>query len=158
MNAKLLLSTSLAALAAIAQAQDSQPKSGVTVSATTRTEWNTNPAYWERILIPKTDSPELRIGKSDWVVKGPLLEGIRRPRSTGERRPSERTAGRRLLSLPIVRLLVPQPIAAPPGGGRYLLWGESDRPWLALAEGTPAGTTANTLNHEARTSLISILR
>jgi len=160
MNAKLLLSASFVSLAAIAHAGDSPTKSSVstststTTSANARTEWNTNPAYWERVLIQKRDSQDLRLGRSDWRIKGPVVEGIRRQRSTGDR-----SAGQRLLGLPIVRVFVPQPMASPPGGGKYFRWGESDRPWVAIAEGAaPGGSTGNPVTHEARSSLISIGR
>lgn len=154
MNIKLLLPATLLALAAIAQAEDSSPKSGVSTSADTKTEWNTNPAHWERVLIEKRESPGLRIGKSDWRIKGPIVEGIRRQRTTGER-----SAGQRLLGLPVVRLVVPQPMTSPPGGGKYLRWGASDRQWIAIAEGTALErSSSNPMTHEARTSLVSIVR
>lgn len=154
MNVKLLLPASLLALAVIAQAEDSSPKSTVSTSASSRTEWNTSPDYWERVLVQKREGQELRLGKSGWAIKGPVIEGARRQRSTGERSTSQR-----LLGLPIVRLFVPQPTTLPPGGGKYLLWGESDRPWLAVAEAAASGSASgNPVTHEARTSLISIGR
>ena len=154
MNVKQLLPATLLALAALAQAEVSPPKSGVATSTTARTEWNTNPAYWERVLIQKGEAQGLRIGLGDWRVKGAIIEGLHRERSTGDR-----SAGQRLLGLPIVRLLVPQPMAPPPGGGRYFRWGESDRSWVAIAQGAaPANSSSNPLTHEARTSLISIGR
>jgi hypothetical protein len=153
MNIKLLLPAILLALAPFAQAEDPQPKHGVSTSASGGTEWNTNPAYWERALSEKRASPELRIGKSGFVVRGPVVEGIRRQQSSGDR-----SRGKRLLGLPIVRLFVPQPMASPPGGGKYFCWGESDRPWTAIAQGAAAGDLSNPVRHEARTSLISISR
>ena len=153
MNAKLLFLATLA-LAALAQAEDSPVKSGVASAANARTEWNTNPAYWERVLSQKNDSQGLRIGKSSWVIKGPINDGLRRQRSTGDR-----STGERLLGLPIVRLFVPQPAALPPGGGGYLRWGENDRPWIAIAGGSALGSdSSNPVTHEARTSLVSIGR
>jgi hypothetical protein len=153
MNMKLLFPAILFALATFAQAEDSPPKYGVSTSAPSRTEWNTNPAYWERALSEKRVSPELRIGKSGFVIRGPVVEGFRRQRSSGDR-----SLGKRLLGLPVVRLFVPQPMASPPGGGKYFRWGESDRPWTALAEGAAAGDLSNPARREARTSLISISR
>ena len=154
MNVKLLLPVFLVTLAFFARAEDSKPKYGVATSPKAETGWNTNPAYWERVLGQKRDAPELRIGKSGFVMSGPLLEGVRRQRSSGDR-----SVGKRLLGLPIVRLFVPGPMPSPPGGGQYLRWGESDRPWIAIAEGgAPGSSTSNPVTHEARTSLISIVR
>ena len=153
MKMKLLLPAILLALAPFAQAEDPQPKYGVATSTPGRTEWNTNPAYWERALSEKRVSPEVRLGKSGFVIRGPVVEGFRRQRSAGDR-----NLGKRLLGLPIVRLFVPQPMASPPGGGKYFCWGESDRPWTAIATGAVAGDLSNPVRHEARTSLISISR
>ena len=154
MNTRLLLPATLLALATLAQAEDSQTKTGVSTSATPRTEWNTDPAYWERVLVQKNESQGLRLGKSGWVAKGPVVDGLRRRRSM-----SDRSAGERFLGLPVVRLFVPQPAPLPPSGGKYFSWGESDRPWVAIATGAaPGSASSNPVTHEARTSLISIVR
>lgn len=112
--------------------------------------WNTNPAHWERMLDQHKASTALQIGRSDFTLSGPLVDGVRRSRTT-----DERSLGKRLLGLPVVRLFVPLPMPSPPGGGRYLLWGESDRPWTSVAQGVPARDPAVT--HEAR-ALISVSR
>lgn len=120
------------------------------LESSTPSNWNTNPAHWERMIEQRKTSSALQIGKSDFTITGPLVDGVRRKRTTGER-----SLGKRLLGLPIVRLFVPLPMPSPPGGGRYLLWGESDRPWVSVAQGVPAGDPAVT--HEAR-ALISVSR
>ena len=154
MNIKYLLPLTLLTFAAVAQAEDSSPKSGVATTANARTDWNTSPAHWERVLIEKRESQGLRIGKSGWALKGPIPEGIRRQRST-----SDQSAGQRLLGLPIVRLFVPQPMDSPPGGGKYFRWAESDRPWIAVAESATLGkASSDPVTHEARTNLVSIGR
>jgi hypothetical protein len=155
MKKKLLLLALLLALAPSAPAEEPQPKFGDSASTSIlgRTGWNTNPAYWERALSEKRVSPMLRLGKSGFVIHGLAFEGSRRQQSSGDR-----SWGKRLLGLPIVRLFVPQPMASPPGGGNYFCWGESDRPWTAIAEGAAAGDLSNLARHEARTSLISISR
>ena len=154
MNARALLSAILLELVVTAFAAEAPPKTGISTSSNSRTEWNTNPAYWERVLTEKHDSPGLRVGKSSWVVQGPIIERMRRQRPSGGR-----SAGERLLGLPIVRLLVPQPTPPPPGGGKYLRWGESDRPWVVIAQGAaPGGSSGNPVTHEARSSLISFGR
>jgi len=154
MKTRLFLAASLLTLAAIAQAQDSSADSSVTTSAEPRSYWKSRSGDFERLLSPKDDSPRVRLGKSGLAAKGPVVEGIVSKRATGER-----SLGKRLAELPVVRMVVPQPMAPTPGGGKYFRWGESDRPWIAVAqEATTASTSGNLINHEARTSLISIVR
>jgi hypothetical protein len=117
----------------------------------TQPQWNTDQKYWERILEqPKPDG--VKLGKSDFVVRGPLVDGVRRQRS-----PGPRSLGKRLLGLPVVRLLVPQRIPAPPGGGRYFAWGERDQSWSSFsAAAAPLGNTDNPIWKEPKTALISV--
>lgn len=114
--------------------------------------WNTNPAHWERMLEQRKASSAIQIGKSDFTISGPLVEGVRRQRATGER-----SLGKRLLGLPVVRLFVPQPMPSPPGGGRYFLWGERDQSWASFSR-TPAplGNSDNPIHREVSGSLISV--
>ena len=116
------------------------------------TSWNTDPKYWEKVLREPKEFPDVKIGKCDYTISGPLVDGLRRRKLTGN--PS---LGKRLLNLPVVRLFVPQPMPSPPGGGRYFLRGESSRPWTAVAEGALASDPSNPVTREAR-SLISIGR
>ena len=154
MKARLLLLLTIsfgAADAAFAREEPSHFNS-TTTTPKAQTQWNTDPKYWERVLRAPKDLPDLKIGKSDYVIGGPLIDGLRR------RRPApDLSRGQRFLRLPIVRLFVPQPMPSPPGGGRYFLWGESSRPWTAIAEGAAAGELSNPITHEAP-SLISISR
>jgi hypothetical protein len=148
-NAKLL--SLLVALFFFGPPAFAQNQSTTVTSASGPTAtWNTNPEHWERVLRTPADSPPLKLGKSDWTLSGPITDGLRRRRSA-----PDRSLGKRILSLPIVRLFVPGPMPTPPGGGRYLLWGDSDRPWITVAQGAPAGDPAVT--HEAK-SLISFGR
>lgn len=150
-NANFLpLFAALVLLTPAARAQTRSDAVNLNSSSGAAVNWNTNPAHWERVIQQRTNAPALRLGKSDWQANGPLIEGLRRRRST-----ENRSLGKRLVSLPIVRLFVPGPMPSPPGGGRYLLWGESDRPWITVAQGAPAGDPAVT--HEAQ-SLISFGR
>ena len=148
----LLLVFAVMSLAHAAAARDEQSTFNATASHRARTQWNTDPKYWERVLREPKEFSDLQIGRSDYMVSGPLVEGLRRRRSS-----PDLSLGKRLLRLPVVRLLVPLPMASPPGGGRYFLWGESSRPWTMVAEGAVAGDLSNPMTHEAR-SLISISR
>lgn len=114
--------------------------------------WNTNPAHWERRLEQRKNSAELRLGKSDWTISGPLVDGMRRKRSTGER-----SLGKRLLGLPLVRLFVPQPMPSPPGGGPYFRWGQRDQLWASISQApAPLGNTDNPIHRDGGVSLISV--
>ena len=114
--------------------------------------WNTNPAHWERMLEQHKASSALQIGKSDFTLSGPLVDGVRRKRTIGER-----SLGKRLLGLPIVRLFVPQPMPSPPGGGRYILGGERDQSWASFSRApAPLGNTDNPIHREVSGSLISV--
>jgi hypothetical protein len=122
------------------------------LNSSTSTSWNTNPAHWERMIEQRKTSSALRIGKSDFTISGPLVDGLRRKRFTGER-----SLGKRLLGLPVVRLFVPQPMPSPPGGGRYFCWGERAESWSSISKApAPLGNTDNPIHHEAVGTLISI--
>lgn len=153
MKAKLcLLFTLLLATTGVAFARDESSHLTATTSPKAQTHWNTDPKYWERVLRTPKDLPDVKLGRSDYVISGPLVDALRRRRSS-----PDLSLGKRILRLPIVRLFVPLPMPSPPGGGRYFLWGESSRPWTAVAEGAAAGELSNPVTHEAR-SLISISR
>jgi hypothetical protein len=124
----------------------------VELKSSTPSNWNTNPAHWERMLEQHKASSALQIGKSDFTLSGPLVDGVRRRRTTGER-----SLGKRLLGLPIVRLFVPLPMPSPPGGGRYILWGERDQSWASFSRApAPLGNTDNPIHREVSGSLISV--
>jgi len=117
-----------------------------------RSNWNTNPVYWERMLEQHKASSAIQIGKSEFTLSGPLVDGVRRKRT-----PGERSLGKRLLGLPVVRLFVPLPMPSPPGGGRYLLWGERDQSWASFSRApAPLGNTDNPIHREVSGSLISV--
>lgn len=124
----------------------------VELKSSTPPNWNTNPAHWERMIEQRKASSALQIGKSDFTISGPLVDGVRRKRTSGER-----SLGKRLLGLPVVRLFVPQPMPSPPGGGRYFLWGERDQSWASISRApAPLGNTDNPIHREVSGSLISI--
>ena len=153
MKARLLLFAWLVAATPFALARDARSPFDTSSSPNAQAASNAKQERWEQILIPRRESAGLRLGKSDMVLGGPAIDGIRRHRPS-----ADESLGRRFLGLPIVRLFVPSPSPTPPGGGRYFAWGESDRPWVALAEGGAAGRSSNDpVTHEAQ-SLISIRR
>ena len=91
-----------------------------------------SPARWGSLLTEKHDSPLITLGKSDFTISGPLIEGFRRmPRS------EDLSRGQKFLRLPIVRLFVPGPMEKPPGTGRYFAWRNCDLPWTAAASRPP---------------------
>ena len=159
MKTKFILPAILLAAALAARAEEqkakvegTKPKFEVTTSPKAASSWNTSPAHWDQIISRKRETPELRIGKSDYKVSGVLIQGIRRQRSS-----ADLSLGKKFLRLPVVSWFVPQPMPSPPGSGKYFRWGESDRPWVDVASGAAPGSDP-AVTHEAKTSLISIQR
>ncbi|GEM_PF-6523267 len=96
--------------------------------------WNTAESYWDRIVQEQRSRPEVRIGESDYVFSGPVVEAFHR-----EKLPENTSRLRRFTALPVVRLFVPQKMPKPPGGtGRYFAWRDSERSWSVTAA-LPAG-------------------
>jgi len=93
-------------------------------------DWD-DPKWWEGM---RKQSSGISLGKSDIVVKGPLVDTFRRaPRSS-----RDRSLGEKILNLPILSLFVPQPMPRPGRGGKYFSWGEREAPWsMVSASSTP---------------------
>lgn len=72
--------------------------------------------HWDQLLTrPQTSGT--RIGKSDYTFHAPILEGLLPEKLQNP------SLGRRILGLPIIRLIVPQRMPeAPGGGGHYFAW------------------------------------
>lgn len=86
-------------------------------------------------LTPKPETALITLGKSDFVVTAPLIEGLRPLRHTEGMSP-----GQKFLHLPVIRLFVPGPMPSPPGGtGKYFAWrsSEIDEPWEVRASRPP---------------------
>lgn len=134
-------------------ADDSNAPFATTASLMTSTNWNHSPAYWDRILSQNRGRQDLRLGKSDYVVSGPIISSLRRQRSS-----ADLSLGKRILRLPVVSWFVPLPMPQPPsGGGNYFRRGEeSELPWTAIAAGAAPGSHTIEMTHEARRSLISV--
>jgi hypothetical protein len=85
----------------------------------------------QNFLTQKPDFPVISLGKSDFVLSGPLIEGFRRLPPV-----ENLSRGQKFLRLPLVRLFVPKPMPWPDDGGKYFAWRNSSLPW-ALASSRP---------------------
>ncbi|TAL01073.1 MAG: hypothetical protein EPO07_08840, partial [Verrucomicrobia bacterium] len=128
MKARIILLVLLMAGATLARAEERS--SSFSTSPTMK--WNTDPAYLDKVLTRKSDAG-IKLGKSDFVLGGPLVEGLRHRHAE-----PNRGFGQKFLGLPVVRWFVPLPMASPPGGGKYFRWGESEKPWASVAAGAAA--------------------
>lgn len=103
-------------------------------------------------LFAKRDAPVIALGKSDYVISGPLVTGLRKlPRE------DNLGLGRKFLRLPIIRLFVPGPMERPPGGtGKYFAWRNVDSPlpWTAAASRPVGARFMDWRNAEPDCSLI----
>jgi hypothetical protein len=94
-------------------------------------DWN-DPEWWKRRQAERRFT--WRMGRSDLLLEGPLVSGMRRQRVA-----HDATLAQRIGALPVVSLFIPQPLPRPSRTGRYLAWGERDVAWSTIAEGTPPG-------------------
>lgn len=86
--------------------------------------------HWDQLLNAKPEKSGTRIGKSDYVFHAPQLEGLFPEKIENP------SLGKRILHLPIIRLIVPQRMPeAPGGGGHYFAWREKYNPdgWTTAA-------------------------
>jgi hypothetical protein len=129
MNARTLLVTAALALPTLTLRAQEQPAQ--LDATTTLKTWET--PKWE-VPVEQRAMP-LKLGKSDFVVSGPLVDTFRlRPR--GE---TERTLGQKILDLPIVNMFVPEPWPKPSRQGKYFAWGEREVPWSAASDRQRSG-------------------
>ena len=105
----------------------------------------------DRVLREKPEPSSIQIGKSDYAITGPLVEGLRRKKAS-----PDLSRGERFLRLPVVRLFVPLPTPPPPGGGKYFRWGQTDRSWVHVASGAAPGIGSDAVRHESQMNLISV--
>jgi hypothetical protein len=142
--------TVLLALAFTVRADDSQFQS--TTGPTPAPKWSPGAILWPGPNAEKP-LPPLRLPRTDFRVSGPLIDAFRpRPEAPDQNRLQ------RFLSLPVIRLAVPQPMASPPGGtGRYFAWkGPSSQPWANVSAGIPPGQAVSPINNPTRSALISV--
>jgi hypothetical protein len=135
MNARTFVPVLVFATIFPALAEDPPPK--LDTSITTESSSAGQTRYSDRRTNPLTRKSEpsgLRIGKRRIPISSPILEGLIPRRS-----PPGSSVGKRMLNLPVVRLLVPMRMPEPPQSGRYIKWREpSTQPWASIAGGTPA--------------------
>ena len=111
------------------QAQEKPSQLDATTPKSQYLDWQ-DPEWWQRDW--NREEMKLSVGKSDYVVQGPLVETFTVYRRSDSQ---DRSLGQKILNLPIVNLFVPQPIAKPTGReGKYLAWGQRDQPWSTLAD------------------------
>ena len=103
-------------------------------------------------LEARRESPVITFGKSDFVIGGPLVAGLRKlpPQENLSR-------GQKFLRLPIIRLFVPGPMERPSGTGRYFAWKNEDNPlpWPATAS-RPVAARGATTRVEADSCLVKL--
>jgi hypothetical protein len=118
-------------------------------------EWQLHPELWKIWLSEKQKEPTVSIGRQEFTVRGPLVDTLRASRSG----PQDLSLDQKLMSLPVINLLVPQRMPSPPTGRvRYLAWrGESDLPWVAVVQGEASVSKRPEL-HEPQGALISLSR
>jgi hypothetical protein len=125
MNAKLFLLCFVSA--ATASAADPSAQFNSTLQPIPLTET----MRLQNFLTAKPDFPVIALGRSDFVLSGPLIEGFRKLP------PAENLSrGRRFLRLPVIRLFVPKPMPWPDDGGKYFAWHNNSLPWT-LASSRP---------------------
>jgi hypothetical protein len=80
----------------------------------------------QNLLTPKLDIPVIALGRSDFVLSGPLVYGFRRLPPV-----ENLSRGQKFLRLPVIRLFVPKPMPWPNEGGKYFAWRNTDNslPW-----------------------------
>jgi hypothetical protein len=120
-------------------------------------EWKPHPELWRSLLNEKREVPTIKLGRGEFQMRGPLVEMFRAPRVAG----ADDSLEMKLRRIPILNLVIPYRMAMPPEGrSRYFAWGESARPWRAIAEGGApgAGGFATAVSHRSEGSLLSIDR
>jgi hypothetical protein len=72
----------------------------------------------KEFIEARREPPVIALGKSDFVISGPLVAGFRKLPAR-----QDLTRTQRFLRLPVIRLFVPGPMENPPGGtGKYFAW------------------------------------
>ena len=112
------------------------------------------PVRHESVITERLDSSDLRLRDGDWVVRGPIMDSFHRRRSV-----EKQSLGKRILGLPIIRLLVPKPTPPPSDTEVYFVGRESSRPWASISsEARRFGSPDNRLHQEGGCCLISLSR
>ncbi len=124
MNAKLILLCLLSASTALAA--DSPSLFDSTTTSMMKPIPLNGYSPWRSLLTQRHEPPHFMLGKSDFALNSPLIDGWRPlPHVEGLSRTQ------RFLRLPVIRLFVPGPMERPSGAGKYFKWrdDDSDIPW-----------------------------
>lgn len=124
MNAKPFLLCFIAASTVFAAAAPPRQYNATSLQSIPFNDWS----RLHSLLTEKRDSPLITLGKTDFTISSPLIEGFRPLRHS-----EDLSRGQRFLRLPIIRLFVPGPMEKPPGTGRYFAWRNCDLPWIEAA-------------------------
>ncbi len=152
MNSKIFFPVLVGLAIASASAQESPSNFDSSQYGLGPGQWNTSRSYWDQILSENRVVPEVHLGRSDYVVSGTLIHGLRRQRIS-----SDASLGQKILALPVISWIVPQRMPSPPGGtGRYFAWSGSRNPWSVATPAGAPGSAFNAAYHEPAGTLISI--
>lgn len=150
MNPKVIVALFVVTLAAPLRAQEIEPAPPARAQAATQTNRDLQAL---RKLLPGISQSQAKPAVTDPLVPSHrFLEEFRfHHTATG------RNLAQKVLDLPVVRLLIPQRMPTAPGGiGHYFAWGESSRPWAAIAAGAAPQEDgfASTVNNKPHGGLI----
>lgn len=157
MNATRLAVAAVFFIALSASAEETAPKSAPTKDLPMKTDVLSSPnsaATWEvspRLWITKEPEGLRPLHKGGFTISGPLIQGLRPYPRTAERSPIGK-----VLDLPVIRMLVPQPIPKPSGGGKYFAWGRTRRPWSSYPSGCVPASGFDSVTQGPHNALISI--
>jgi hypothetical protein len=107
-----------------------------TTEENTYLDWD-DPRWWGYISTHQEAEPAfhgagVQVGKSDYKVSGPFVETFK---VYHDRSWSDLSVLEKMESIPILNLFVPQPMPiASRQGIKYFKWGESDQPWVNIAD------------------------
>ena len=102
-------------------------------------DWNDR--RWWQTMKEAPKPVTISLGKSDFVVGGPLVDTFRRPPAAGDENLIQK-----MRRWPVVNLFVPQPMPWPTRQGKYFAWGQRDVAWSTLADRPIPGPGAGLLN------------
>ena len=124
MNTKTLVMVTLVSSALHLQAQHPSPLDATAPSKVL--DWN-DPKWWEAM---GQKGSSIKVGRSDFVVQGPLIDTLRYRSAT----PGKRSLRQKFFGLPFVNPLAPKSFSTPPERKDYFAWGEGNTAWSVLSD------------------------
>jgi hypothetical protein len=131
MNANILAVMVFASCLILLRAQE-PPPSQLDLSTPTKLPAWSDPKWGDPL---EQRLPRISLGRSEYVVSGPLVDAFRPPL----RYSRERNLREKLLSIPILNIFIPAPMPKTTREGKYFAWGPRDLPWSAVAEHAGSG-------------------